>query len=265
MHNCIFYCIVRKVSAQKAQLKVIGSMTIHDLRWRKTSFLAKIQLFYKSRLVEEEKLRSTDRFEQAVGYSNRSEVYCHIGNSAIANFWSAFSPWWLVWLAPFRLLAWGITWLPLGAWCYYHMLPLSDKALALRGESGMSAEMFQIRQCILRSRRKYAEAKTCIECGLSRHPQKASMRGLLHAGLADIYLHEDNWQKAYEEEQAALNAAHQCEAGDPLLAAQIYRQCADVMLGMEEGDVHEYNRLCKKARRLAERAQVLGNVLALNT
>jgi len=203
--------------------------SIYDLSWSKTSFFAKLALFFKSINKDNNKINSNVSAMRAEGYSALSSTYYSIAGTSFSQLRAIWKPSWLVLLAPLRVLWWSISWLPLGAWCYFRMLHFSNKVAKLVGYQSMSAEQCDVRQSILRARRKYEEAKHCIQHALIK-PTRAHTRGLLHASLADVYLKlETDWQDEAEiEVQSALLEVAETEKYDPRQAARIYRQCADL-------------------------------------
>lgn len=225
--------------------------SIYNLSWNETSFFAKLQLFFKSRKQEKKKMRSYNQQVQAQGCSALSSTYYSIIGTAFSQLKAILRPRWLVWLAPVRVVVWGFTWLPLAVWCYWRMLPLSDRIVKLIGYEGMSADQCDVRQSILRHRNHYDEAKKCIRVALSKNPEKAHTCGLLHVGLAEIYQHEDNWRNAEEEVQMAIAEAEEAEKQDPRQAARIYRHCASIIDFIEQDDSFSGNQLRRKAEILS--------------
>lgn len=245
--------------------------SIYELSWGETSFAKKLQLFFKSRKRERQKMRSTDVMEQVRGYSALSSTYYSIAGTAVAQFKAIFKPRprWLIWLAPVRLLWFICTWLSLGAWCYWRMLKISNQVVRLMGYQYMSAEQCDIRQSILRRRGQYYEAKRCIHEALAKNPRKAHTRGLLHVGLADICKKENKPFKAEAEIHEALKAAKEVEEEDPRQAARIYRHCADISDWFEGADSLGCEsflgaKLRLKAKRLADDADAKDQLLKIN-
>ena len=234
--------------------------SIYDLSWGETSFLAKLQLFFKSQKQEKEKKRSSDPQVQAQGCSALSSTYYSIVGTAFSQLMVALRP---KWLAPVRIVAWCFTWLPLAAWCYWRMLPLSDRVVKLIGYDGMSADQCDVRQSVLRRRSKYDEAKRCIRAALAKNPEKAHTRGLLRVGLAEIYRHEGDWRNAETEVKVALTEAEKAEKLDPRQAARIYRHCADITDFVEQGDPIPGSQLRHKAQALAKATGAQDQLLKL--
>lgn len=237
--------------------------SIYDLSWSKTSFLAKLELFLKSRKREKEKMRSDDPMLQAEGCSALSSTYYSIVGTAFSQLKVTLQPRWLVWLAPVRILPWCLTWLPLASWCYFRMLTLSDRMVSIAGYEKMSADQCDIRQSILRRRNRLAEAKECIALALGKNPEKAHTRGLLHAGLAEIYKTEGNWREAEAEVQLAVKEAEEAEKQDPRQAARIYRHCASVADFFEMGDPIPGSQLRRKAENLSQAIGATDQLLKL--
>jgi len=234
--------------------------SIYDLSWSETSFLAKLQLFSKSRKQEKEKMRSNDRQVRAGGCSALSSTYYSIVGSAFSQLKVALRP---KLLAPVKVAVWSFTWLPLAAYCYWRMLSLSNLIVKLVGYDGMSADQCDVRQSVLRRRGKYEEAKKCIRAALAKNPEKAHTRGLLRVGLAEIYRHEGDWRNAETEVHAALAEAAEAEKQDPRQAARIYKHCADITDFVEQGDPIPGSQLRRKAQELAQATGARDQLLKL--
>ncbi len=234
--------------------------SIYDLSWGETSFLAKLQLFFKSRKQEKEKMQSNDRRVRTGGYSALSSTYYSIVGTAFSQLKAALRPKLLV---PVKVAAWCLTWLPLAAYCYWRMLPLSNRIVELIGYDGMSADQCDVRQSVLRRRGRYEEAKKCIRAALAKNPEKAHTRGLLRVGLAEIYRHEGDWRNAETEVKAALTEAEKAEKLDPRQAARIYRHCADITDFIEQGDPIQGSQLRHKAQVLAQATGAQDQLLKL--
>lgn len=234
--------------------------SIYDLSWDETSFLAKLQLFFKSRKQEKEKIRSSDRQVQAQGYSALSSAYYSIVGTAFSRLKATLRPKWLV---PVRIAAWCLTWLPLAAWCYWRMLPLSNRIVELISYDGMSADQCDVRQSVLRRRGQYDEAKKCIRAAFAKNPKKAHTRGLLRVGLAEIYRHEGDWRNAETEVHAALVEATEAERQDLRQAVRIYRHCADITDFVEQGDPIPGSQLRRKAQTLVQTTGAQDQLLKL--
>ena len=234
--------------------------SIYDLSWGETSFLAKLQLFFKSGKQEKEKMQSNDRQVRAGGYSALSSTYYSIVGTAFSQLKTALRP---KWLAPVKVAAWCLTWLPLAAYCYWRMLPFSNRIVELIGYDGMSADQCDVRQSVLRRRGQYDEAKKCIRAALAKNPEKAHTRGLLRVGLAEIYRHEGDRQSARTEVHAALVEAVGAEKQDPRQAARIYKHCADITDFVEQGDPIPGSQLRRKAQTLAQATSARDQLLKL--
>ena len=234
--------------------------SIYDLSWSETSFLAKLQLFFKSRNQEKEKMRSSDARAQAEGYSALSSTYYSIVGTAFSQLKAALRP---KLLAPVKVAVWCLTWLPLAAYCYWRMLPLSNRIVELIGYDSMSADQCDVRQSVLRRRGQYEEAKKCIRAALTKNPEKAHTRGLLRVGLAEIYRHEGDWRNAETEIRAALAEVAEAERQDPRQAARIYKHCADITDFFEQGDPILGNQLRRKAQELAQATGARDQLLKL--
>ncbi len=223
--------------------------SIYDLSWDESSFLANLQLFFASRKQEQENIRSSDRLVRAQGYSVLSRTYCSIVGSAFAQLKLSLRS---RWFAPVRIASWCCAWLPLAAYCYWRMLPLSNRVVAFVGYDGMSPDQCDVRQSILRHRGKYDEAKQCICVALAKNPEAAHTRGLLHVGLAEIYRRDDDRDNADVEVRLALVDAAASEWRNPRQAVRIYRRCADVVDFVKRGHLLSGRDLRRKAQLLAK-------------
>jgi len=225
--------------------------SVYDLSWKEDSFRAKRELFFRSRREKLGIIReSTDRMVQARAYSSLSSVYYSIAGTALSrlkeiirhrHIGSAF-------LYP-------VSWALLGCWCYYRMLPLSNRVLeTCRGYGQMSADMCDVRQSILRKRGRFSEALVCINWGLQKHGSKPHTLGLLLIGKADIYSRKGEKAGAYFSVKEACNRAIDAEKDDPNQAIRIYRNVAAI-LDLIKMDP-ELSRLCRQ--KTAELAEATG-------
>ena len=239
--------------------------SIYDLSWSKTAFLAKLQLFFKSQKQEKEKIQSSDRQVQAQGCSALSSTYYSIVGTAASQLRATLRPKWRipVRLVPVRIVAWCFTWLPLAAWCYWRMLSLSNRVVELTGYEGMSAEECDVRQSILRRRGRYDEAKKCILAALAKNPEKAHTYGLLHIGLAEVYVHEGDRRKVELHLHHAIILADKAAKEDRRQAARIYRQCADIVDFFRPDSPVPGDRFRHRARELAEATGARDQMLKL--
>lgn len=235
----------------------------YDLSWSKISFLAKLQLFLKSQHNEKQTMRSGDRAAQAEACSSLSSAYYTIVGTGFSQLKATLRPIWLIWLAPLRILLWCLTWLPLAAWCYWRMLPCSNRIVELVGYEGMSADQCDVRQSVLRRRGQYEEAEKCIRAALSKNPEKAHTRGLLRIGLAEIFRHVRDWRNFEIEVHAALTEAVIAEKQDPRQAVRIYKNCANLIDFLERGDPTQGEQLRRKAEELARSVGATDQLLKL--
>ncbi|MDP3875276.1 MAG: hypothetical protein Q8Q22_02040 [bacterium] len=238
-------------------------ISIYDLSWGKISFLAKLQLFFKSQKCEKQKMRSRDKQLQAQGCSALSSAYYSIVGTAFSQLKATLRPKWLLWFAPVRIAIWSLTWLPLATWCHWQMLPLSDRVVALIGYKGMSADQCDVRQSILRCRGWDDEARKCIRVALTKNLIKAHTRGLLHVGLAKIYQHEGNWYETEKQVRSALAEAVFAEQQDPRQAARIYRHCAALTDVIGQGNLIPGDKLRRRAQALAQATSAEDQLLKL--
>ncbi|OHA82774.1 MAG: hypothetical protein A2937_02995 [Candidatus Yonathbacteria bacterium RIFCSPLOWO2_01_FULL_47_33b] len=234
--------------------------SIYDLSWNETSFLAKLQLFSKSRKQENKKMQSNDRQVRAEGYSALSSTYYSILGTAFSQLKAALRP---KLLAPVKVAAWCLSWLPLATYCYWRMLPLSNRIVEILGYNSMSADQCDVRQSVLRRRGQYDEAKKCIRAALAKNPEKAHTRGLLHVGLAEIHWHEGDKRSARSEVYAALAEVEEAEKQDPGQAVRIYKHCADLFGQVGGNDRHPTADLRRKAQELAQATGARDQLLKL--
>ena len=132
----------------------------------------------------------------------------------------------------------------------------------LIGYYGMSADQCDVRQSILRRCAYHEEAKRCIDIALTKNPEKAHTRGLLHIGLAEVYRHEGDIESVETEVKAALVEAKMAEKEDPRQAARIYKSCAR-LIGLVQGNGSEGSRLRHKAEELARSVDAQDQLLKL--
>jgi len=230
---------------------------IYHLSWGETSFLAKLKLFVRSRKEEGKKIQSHNPQTRAEGYSALSSTYYSIAQTGVAQFLAIFKPvefgmYWplIVSVRVVRFVAWCITWFPLSFWCHWRMLLLSNRVVALIGYDGMSADQCDIRQSILRRYDQYEEAEKCIRAALIKWPEKAHTRGLLHVGLADVFLYRGNQRGVKDEMITAAFLAKDAAEQDPRQAARIYRHCANFADWL--GELSFGDKLRCLARELAQ-------------
>lgn len=233
---------------------------IYDLSWNETSFLSKLQLFFKSHQHEKKKMQSSNSEVYAQGCSSLSSTYYSIVGTAFSQLKVSLQP---KWLAPVQITAWCFTWLLLAAWCYWRMLPLSNHVVKLVGYDGMSADQCDVRQSILRRHGKYDEARKCIHAAFIKDVEKAHTRGLLYVGLAEIYWHEGDWPSAETGVMFALTEAEKAEMLDPQQAARIYRHCATITDLIGQGNPLPGIQLRHKAQALAQATGAQDQLLKL--
>jgi hypothetical protein len=235
----------------------------YDLSWGKTSFPSKLKLFLTSIQSEKDKIRWCNEHVQASACCSLSSTYYSIVGTAFSQLKATIRPTWLMWLAPLRIVLWCLTWLPLAGWCYWRMLPLSDRMVALIGYDKMSPDQCDVRQSILRRRGRYHEAKRCIGIALEKNPAQAHTRGLLRVGLAQIYQHEGNKRGVEIEIRDALIEAGIAERQDPRQAARIYRWCANLTDYIRGGNSAHGDEFRRKAEQLARSVGANDQVLRL--
>ncbi len=200
--------------------------SLFHLSWNDASFLGKLVLFVKSQLNSN--FKSSNTAKRAEGYSALSSNYYSIAATTVARLRTLLTwRWSKLLLLPFALLAYLVTWLPLGAWCYWRMLAASHKVVELIGYEGMSADQCDIRQSILRRRGYYSEASHCITIGLRKGDVSNTTRCLLFIGLADVCLHLDGATRVPTILKEILALAP--SVSDPHQLVRIYRNSADLM------------------------------------
>lgn len=198
--------------------------TIYDLSWARTSFTEKLLLFVKSILEQRRKINSVDARVKASGYSALSSTYYSIAGTAGAQKEAIQKQeWGFLWVPLFL-----VTWMPLGGWCWWRMLYISDRVEALIGYGGMTAAQCDIRQSVLRAHARFYEAKVCIEFGLRKEFYDMHTAGLLHCGMAHLFMREGSRMYADVHIRAALDAVSRAKQTDPRQAGRIYRGCAPI-------------------------------------
>lgn len=234
-------------------------MTISELSWNKSSFIAKLLLFFKATKENKEKIQSSSAFEKAEACSALSSSYYSIAGTGMAQIKSYFRDDWKFILFPMFVVVWFLTWFPLMIWCYFNMLHLSEQVVKLIGYEEMTADQLDIRQSILRRRRKYKEARVCIEIAL-RKTLNHHTRGLLSIGLAEIFLSEGNWSGVAMEIRAALREAEKCEIREPQQAVRIYRHCSRLYYLLEGKQSLDGDLLRNKAMTLATQSGAIDQI-----
>jgi len=198
--------------------------SIYDLSWARTWFIAKLILFFRANLKQRRKIKSVDIATKAAGYSALSSTYYSIAGTAGAQCKAIQKQaWGFVWIPLFLM-----TWISLGGWCWWRMLYLSDRVEELIGYGGMTAAQCDIRQSILRARSRFYEARVCIAFGLRKEFFDAHTKGLLHCGMAHLFMRDGSRMYAEIHIRAALDAASRAERTDPRQAGRIYKGCAPV-------------------------------------
>lgn len=222
---------------------------IYELSWNEDSFLTKLKLFFKARKEEGKKIRSCITYTQAEGFSALSSTYYSIVGTSYSKLNKSLQLRWSMFLG---LGAWCTTWLPLTAWCYWRILPLSNHVVDLIGYEGMNADQCDVRQSILRKCGEFDEARMCALWGLWKEPIKVHTLCLLLIGLADVSLHDGDFETAKHYVDDALAEAKKVEIEDPRQAARIYRKCADILDQLNFSYKVPGDELREKARELAE-------------
>lgn len=222
--------------------------SIYDLSWGETSFPAKLALFLKSQWRFWKKRLSRDRTAWAAAYSALSSTYCSIAGTANKHGEKRKSN-------VLGLTLWVFTWLPLGGWCYWRMLPLSNKMIKLVGYEGATADQLDIRQSILWIRKEYIEQDVCLDIAESKDGVSSHTRGLICVGRARLRLHQGRLDVAYASIIDALHWAWTCENREPRQASRIYGSCAElnkelISKGMKTR--FDTGVLRQRARELAE-------------
>lgn len=227
------------------------STSIYDLSWDSDSFLAKMRLFFQSQKTERLKMSSSSIVVQAEGYSALSSTYYSIVGTTGAKLRTSIGSW----FAPIKIPLWCFTWAPLAIWCAIRMLPLSNRVVALIGYNGMSADQCDIRQSILRFFGRFDEAEICIKKALKKDIKEIHTRGLLHAGLAQVYMRKGLDYIVEDHMLVATSSAQMIEINIPRQASRIYRQCAQIADYLKvKNPERQYSGdfFLKKARMLAE-------------
>ena len=237
-------------------------MTISELSWNKSSFIAKLLLFFKATREYKDKIQSSSALEKAEACSTLSSCYYSIAGTGMAHMKSYFRVDWKFILYPIFTVIWVLTWFPLVLICYFNMLHLSNQVVEFIGYNEMTADQLDIRQSILRRRGKYKEARVCIEIAL-RKTLNHHTRGLLGIGLAEIFLKEDNRDGVAMEIRAALHEAEKCELREPQQAARIYRHCSRLHFLLEGKHSLDGSLLQSKAMTLATRSDAKDQIIKM--
>ncbi len=237
---------------------MISIDTIQNLSWGRGDFRAKLELFRRARKEFRDKEFEIKMFPKgntehrlSWEYSALSSTYYSIFTTAIAQLFSIKSD---GWLAPLRLIPWLLTWGWLGFWCWWRMLPLSNKALRLAGGYGcMDADMCDVRQSILRARLKWEKALNCCGYGLRDEQISPHTKALLLVARAEGYWRFNKTRDVEHDIESALRLAVELEESEPNQMSRVYRRCA-VLVEKLNFDKYDWQALLAKAKELAERA-----------
>jgi hypothetical protein len=235
--------------------------TVHDLSWKETSFRSKVKLIETVRQEQISNLNSEDRCVSGAAHSALSSTYYSVVTTAFATY-SKYKHSGLK--TPFLLVYWMITWFPLSLYSYWAMRKHSDHAFNLL-LADMTADQCDVRQTILRAHHKYDLAYIIIRMGLMRNPLAPHTEGLLHIGLADIYIKRKDFTEALYSIGIAESKAKEIEVSQPLQAARIYRHCGDTVLLHNKGFANQQQAdwYYEKAWVLAEGSDANDQLLKL--
>lgn len=151
-----------------------------------------------------------------------------------------------------KFFFWLMTWLPLGAFCYFRMLSHSNKVFRLIGYDGMTADMCDIRFCILKACRRFEEAIECADIGLRKPDIQIHTYVMLRLGQLEIICTgpgpdatRDAVLSIYEENFQRMSPT------EPQQAIRIARTCARILrqIGFES----KASEVEKDAQQLAEK------------
>ena len=222
---------------------------IYRLSWDDDTFFGKVKLLLSSYKKEREKIDSQNPYTKGAGYSALSSTCFSIANTAKAKLKASFSPWYL---APFKLTICLFTWVPLGAFCFFWMLPLSNKVEEILGCESMSANQCDIRQSVLRAWHFYRKALNCAQWGLAKKDISTHTIALLHLGMSDIYL---KIKCPFTAEEHLLEVTHKIEKikkENPRQAVRIYKKSAFLYQKIHGHESIKAKTLLKKAEKLAK-------------
>ena len=223
--------------------------SIYDLSWNRSSFLSKLVLVLKS---EWRVLRNRN---DVGSLSSLSSIYYSVAGTSFSKiprlrFFSKLS-FWNFWSRLSQSISWWGTWAPLGLFCRWQMLPVSNKMFrTVGGYSHLSVSLCDVRQSILRERGKLNEAFSCIIFAISKKPKGYSL-ALLLISKADILKRRGEWERLLEIRRLVFQAfeiAKTIEKDNPRQAIRIYYGCADLWkrVGVD-GEV-----FLERARKLTE-------------
>ncbi len=238
-------------------------MTTSELSWNKVSFLAKLQLYFKSTNDFKMKVWSANILERAEAYSALSSCYYSIVGTGIAHFKNIFRDDWKFFLFPVLTVIWFLTWFPLVLGCYINMLRYSNQVVKLIGYDTMTVDQLDIRQSILRCTFQYKEAKSCIYLALKKNPEKPHTRGLLNVGLAEILIKDGDRMSAKFELARAVTEAKVSEEDNPQQAVRIYRHCARLYFRLNDNFIIDGELCLHKARTIALKIEAMDQVIKM--
>ncbi len=222
---------------------------IYRLSWDDDTFFGKAKLLFSSYKKEKEKINSQNPYTKGEGYSALSSTCFSIANTAKAKLRASFSPWYLVLFKPVICL---FTWVPLGAFCFFWMLPLSNKVKKILGYENMSADQCDVRQSILRAWHFYKKALNCARWGLIKEDASAHTIALLHLGISDISLKFKCILTAESHISDALSKIKEAEKESPRQAVRIYKKSAFLYQKIYGHNSIRAKTLLKKAEKLAK-------------
>jgi hypothetical protein len=237
--------------------------SIYKLSWDKSSFLAKFDLFTRSIDQSAELVCSEDTLKRSDGYSALSSTYYSIAGTVAAKFRSLFHLRWSLLLLPATVPLFLLTWLPLGGWCYFRMLPLSDKALACAGGyDNFSADKCDVRQSILQKRKKLGAAVNCIFVGLKKPNISHHTKAFLYLGLASAKLTSGDKLFAEESLKWSLGLVGVVQEYNKNQAIRIYKKAAE-LAGKLDSFIPAPVTLRRRAKELAENIDAKDQLLKM--
>jgi|GEM_PF-1403522 len=199
---------------------------VYERSWYKDSFWSKFTLLLDSHKNVAHLTSSDDTMERSDGYSSLSSTYYSIAGTAFSYIRYFYKPVWLLPVFPLRVVLWGL----LGAFCYWRMLPLSDKALACAGGyRNFSADKCDVRQSVLRKRGRFEDAAICCLNGQGKPDVSPHTRALLDLGLADAHIHlGNNNEYAERNVKRAVELVEEVKQYDKKQAIRIYKKAAEL-------------------------------------
>jgi len=239
--------------------------SIYDLSWNRSDFLSKLVLVLKSEWA----MLTAKKADKVNVLSALSSTYYTVAGTASKALRREVSPssgflLWDFWISSMWSIFWLCSWAPLGLFCYWQMLPVSNKMLKLAGGyEPLSVGQLDVRQSILRKKKRWDDALFCVDWALRKRNPIGHSLALLLVGKADILERRNkdwgNFGEIKNLTHQAIKIAEEVEESEPHQSIRIYKNCADLWERMNE----DGQLLRDKARSLAKRVGAKDQLLKM--